>query len=139
MHLDATAHGVFPIAPTPFHADGRLDEASIDRLIEAYVVAGASGVTVLGIMGEAPKLEPDESLAIARRFIAGMGDRPVVVGVSAPGFAAMRRLSQAVMERGAAAVRPCQACAPTSRSQAITARPSRPSAPTFPSSSRIIR
>jgi 4-hydroxy-tetrahydrodipicolinate synthase len=104
MRLDATASGLYPIAPTPFHSDGRLDEASVDTLIERYLAAGATGVTVLGIMGEAPKLEPDESLAITARFIDGMGRLPVIVGVSAPGFAAMRSLARAVMERGAAGV-----------------------------------
>ncbi|MGL4288817.1 MAG: dihydrodipicolinate synthase family protein [Phreatobacter sp.] len=104
MMLTAEAQGVFPIAPTPFHADGRVDEASIDRLIAAYLSAGATGVTVLGIMGEAAKLEPEESLAIARRFITGMGALPVVVGVSAPGFAAMRALARSVMDEGAAGV-----------------------------------
>ena len=103
MLLDATAQGVFPIAPTPFHPDGRIDEGSIDRLIEAYRAAGAAGATVLGMMGEAPKLAPEESLAVASRFIDGMG-LPVIVGVSAPGFAAMRSLAHAVMERGAAGV-----------------------------------
>ncbi|WP_428032845.1 dihydrodipicolinate synthase family protein [Ancylobacter sp.] len=104
MKLDATAAGMFPIAPTPFHPDGRIDEASIDRLIERYLAAGADGVTVLGILGEAPKLEPEESLAITARFIDGFGAQPVIVGVSAPGFAAMRSLAHAVMERGAAGV-----------------------------------
>src|ERR1700759_2140853 len=104
MLLDSTASGLFPIAPTPFHPDGRLDEGSIDTLIARYLAAGATGVTVLGIMGEAPKLEPDESLRITARFIDGMGKLPVIVGVSAPGFAAMRSLAQAVMNRGAAGV-----------------------------------
>ncbi|MFG1376004.1 dihydrodipicolinate synthase family protein [Xanthobacter autotrophicus] len=104
MKLDATAAGMFPIAPTPFHPDGRIDEASIDRLIERYRAAGADGVTVLGILGEAPKLEPEESLAITARFIDGFGGLPVIVGVSAPGFAAMRSLAHAAMERGAAGV-----------------------------------
>ncbi|MBS4045601.1 MAG: dihydrodipicolinate synthase family protein [Alphaproteobacteria bacterium] len=104
MRLDHTAAGVFPIAPTAFHPDGRIDEASTDRLIEAYLAAGSTGVTVLGIMGEAPKLEPEESLAIATRFIKGMKNLPVIVGVSAPGFAAMRSLARASMERGAAGV-----------------------------------
>ncbi len=107
MALDATAAGLFPIAPTPFHADGRIDEASIDTLMERYVAAGATGatgVTVLGIMGEAPKLEPDESLAIASRFVTGMAGLPVIVGVSAPGFAAMRALARAAMDKGAAGV-----------------------------------
>ena len=103
MRLDATAHGVYPIAPTPFHADGRIDEDSIDRLCEAYRACGATGATVLGIMGEAPKLEPEESLAVATRFIERLG-LPVIVGVSAPGFAAMRSLARAVMGRGAAGV-----------------------------------
>ena len=102
--LTAEAKGVFPIAPTPFLADGRIDEASIDRLVEAYRAAGATGLTVLGIMGEASKLEPEEALAIARRFIRGMAGLPVIVGVSAPGFAAMRSLAHATMAAGAAGV-----------------------------------
>jgi 4-hydroxy-tetrahydrodipicolinate synthase len=104
MRLDVNAQGIYPIAPTPFHADGRIDEASIDRLTEAYMACGAQGATVLGIMGEAPKLEPAESIAVAARFIEGMGKLPVIVGVSAPGFAAMRSLARTVMERGAAGV-----------------------------------
>ena len=104
MRLDHTAAGVFPIAPTAFHPDGRIDEASTDKLIDTYLAAGSTGVTVLGIMGEAPKLEPEESLAIAMRFIRGMKNLPVIVGVSAAGFAAMRSLARASMERGAAGV-----------------------------------
>jgi 4-hydroxy-tetrahydrodipicolinate synthase len=104
MLLDTTASGLFPIAPTPFHPDGRVDYASVDTLIQRYIAAKATGVTVLGIMGEAPKLEPEESLEITARFIDGMGKLPVIVGVSAPGFAAMRSLARAVMERGAAGV-----------------------------------
>lgn len=73
-------------------------------LVERYLAAGANGVTVLGIMGEAPKLEPDELLQIAARFIDRMGRLPVIIGVSAPGFAAMRSLARSVMDQGAAGV-----------------------------------
>ncbi len=104
MALTAEAAGLFPIAPTPFLPDGRIDVASVDTLMERYLAAGATGVTVLGIMGEAPKLEPDESLDIASRFVTGMAGLPVIVGVSAPGFAAMRSLARAVMDKGAAGV-----------------------------------
>jgi 4-hydroxy-tetrahydrodipicolinate synthase len=104
MPLDHTAAGLFPIAPTPFHPDGRIDEASIETLVARYLGAGATGVTVLGIMGEAPKMEAEESLAITRRWIAGMGRLPVIVGVSSPGFAVMRSLARGVMEAGAAGV-----------------------------------
>ena len=104
MLLDTTAAGLFLIAPTPFHPDGAIDERSIDTLISRYLKAGATGITVLGIMGEAPKMEAGESLAIVRQFIKGMGKLPVIVGVSAPRFAAMRALSRQSMEMGAAGV-----------------------------------
>ena len=45
--LDASANGVYVIAPTPFHADGRVDEASIDRMTDFFLGAGATGITVL--------------------------------------------------------------------------------------------
>ena len=104
MRLPADAQGVYPIAPTPFHADGRIDHASIDRLVDFYLEVGASGLTVLGQLGEAPKLEHAESLDVATRMIRRAAALPVIVGVSAPGFAAMRALTREVMERGAAGV-----------------------------------
>lgn len=104
MPLDHTAKGVFPIAPTPFHADGRLDLDSVDRMTDFYIQAGATGMTVLGVMGEAPKLDGAEALEVATRFIRRAPKLPVIVGVSAPGFAAMRGLARAAMDAGAAGV-----------------------------------
>jgi 4-hydroxy-tetrahydrodipicolinate synthase len=104
MLLTADARGVFPIAPTPFLDDGTIYLPSIDRLAEFYGRIGATGLTVLGQLGEAPKLEHAESVAVARRFIARAAALPVVVGVSAPGFAAMRVLALEVMAAGAAGV-----------------------------------
>jgi 4-hydroxy-tetrahydrodipicolinate synthase len=101
--LDETARGVFTIATTPFLPDGALDFDSLDRLIDAYVEKGATGLTILGMMGEAGKLTADESIAITRRVIART-KVPVIVGVSSPGFAAMRDLSQEAMDAGAAGV-----------------------------------
>ena len=104
MRLDASAKGVYVIAPTPFHDDGRIDEASIDRMVAFFGEAGCDGITVLGQMGEAPKLDHEEAVAVAARVIRRAGAMPVVVGVSAPGFAAMRALTQSVMEAGATGV-----------------------------------
>lgn len=104
MPLTADARGVYPIAPTPFHDDGRVDTASIDRLVDFYLAIGATGLTVLGQLGEAPKLEHAESVAVAAQMIRRAGALPTIVGVSAPGFAAMRALTREVMERGAAGV-----------------------------------
>ena len=64
------------------------------ELIDALLESGATGLTVLGQLGEAAKLEHAESLAVAERMIRRAGPLPVVVGVSAPGFAAMRALTR---------------------------------------------
>ncbi|MGZ5106333.1 MAG: dihydrodipicolinate synthase family protein [Usitatibacter sp.] len=103
MRLDSSAKGVFVIAPTPFHPDGRIDEASIDRMTDFFIKAGVDGMTVLGQLGEAPKMEHNESVGIVKRVI-GRFAKPVVVGVSAPGFAAMRALTHDAMAAGAAGV-----------------------------------
>jgi 4-hydroxy-tetrahydrodipicolinate synthase len=104
MPLTAQSGGVFPIAPTPFLPSGEIDWASVDKLFAHYRTIGSDGLTVLGMMGEAPKLEPAEALALVKRAVAIMGELPVIVGVSAPGLSAMRSMTRDVMEAGAAGV-----------------------------------
>jgi 4-hydroxy-tetrahydrodipicolinate synthase len=103
MKLRDQAKGVYVIAPTPFHPDGRIDEPSIDRMTDFFLKAGVTGMTVLGQLGEAPKMTHAESVGIVKRVIA-RANVPIVVGVSAPGFAAMRALTQDVMALGATGV-----------------------------------
>src|SRR6201747_2128508 len=100
--LTAQAAGTFAIAPTPFHEDGRIDEKSIDRLTDFYTEVGCEGVTVLGMLGEAPKLEASEAEQVATRFVKRAKNMQIIVGVSAPGFAAMRSLARASIDAGAA-------------------------------------
>ena len=88
-----SARGVYVIAPTPFLDDGRIDNDSVDRMTDFYLAAGVTGITVLGEMGEAPKLEQREALDVAERVIR-RSTVPVIVGVSAPGFAATRPLAR---------------------------------------------
>jgi 4-hydroxy-tetrahydrodipicolinate synthase len=103
--LDETATGVFVIAVTPFTETGALDLESTDRMVDFYLEKGATGLTVLGMMGEAPKLTGEESAIVVRRVLARVAGRvPVVVGVSAPGFAPMKELADQVMAAGAAGV-----------------------------------
>jgi len=104
MKLTHQAAGTFAISPTPFHDDGRIDDKSIDRLTDFYTEVGCDGVTVLGILGEAPKLEASEAEAVATRFVKRAKNLQVIVGVSAPGFAAMRSLARKSMDAGAAGV-----------------------------------
>ena len=105
MRLNETARGVFVIAVTPFTDSGELDFASTDRLVDFYLERGATGLTILGIMGEAPKLTAEESRRFVRAVLARVAGRvPVVVGVSSPGFATMRELTADCMDAGAAGV-----------------------------------
>lgn len=103
MTFSIESKGVYAIAATPFLEDGSIDFPSVDRLTDFYQDSGCSGITILGIMGEAPKLEPEESRAIIQRVVS-RSRIPIIVGVSAPGFAAMRSLSRSAMDMGAAGV-----------------------------------
>ena len=103
MKLTSEAQGVYVIAPTPFHPDGRIDESSVDRMTDFFIGAGVTGMTVLGQLGEAPKMAHEESVSIVKRVLKRF-ELPVIVGVSAPGFAAMRALTRDVMDLGAAGV-----------------------------------
>lgn len=102
--INSDTKGVFVIAVTPFADDLSIDLASVDRMIDFYFAKGADGLTILGMMGEAPKLTQQEAIEITRRTIARSGDKPVIVGVSAPGLAAIGELTRAVMDLGAAGV-----------------------------------
>ncbi len=103
IHRDQ--RGVFIIAATPFREDRALDLESADRLVDFYLSHGVSGITVLGIMGEAAKLAPDEAETFLARVLARTGARiPVLVGVSAGGLDVMARFARGAMEAGAAGV-----------------------------------
>jgi 4-hydroxy-tetrahydrodipicolinate synthase len=102
--ISAETSGVFVIACTPFAENGAIDTASIDSMIDFYFEKGADGLTILGMMGEAPKLTQAESIDITRQTLARSAAKPVVVGVSAPGLAAIGELTKAVMDLGAAGV-----------------------------------
>src|SRR5436305_1053420 len=78
--LDTSANGVYIIAATPFTDDGAVDTTSLDRLMDFYVGCGITGVTVLGIMGEAPKLTHDEAVALTRQVVRRVNGLPVIVG-----------------------------------------------------------
>ncbi len=103
--LDETARGVYIISATPFLEDGSLDLESTDRLADFYIEQGVSGITVLGMMGEAQKMAPEESEAFLLRMLKRVdGKVPVVVGVSNAGLDNLVHLSAFSMDNGAAGV-----------------------------------
>lgn len=103
--LTGESAGVFVIAATPFDDAGALDFSSTDSLVDFYLAAGADGLTVLGMMGEAGKLSPQESTSFLERVLARVAGRiPVVVGVSNSGTDNLVSFSHRSMELGAAGV-----------------------------------
>jgi 4-hydroxy-tetrahydrodipicolinate synthase len=103
--LNEQARGVYVIAATPFEDDGGLDLASTDRMVDFYLEAGVTGMTILGIMGEATKLTPDEQQSFMTRVLDRVGGRvPVVVGASNPGTNNLAAFAHRAMDGGAAGV-----------------------------------
>lgn len=103
--IHRNSDGVFIIAATPFDDSGDIDYDSTDRMVDFYLETGVSGMTILGIMGEAPKMAGDEAARFARHVLARVGGRvPVVVGVSAAGLDNMARLAATAMDAGAGGV-----------------------------------
>jgi 4-hydroxy-tetrahydrodipicolinate synthase len=103
--LDESASGVYIISATPFTENGEVDLESADRLVDFYIEKGVSGITVLGMMGEAQKMAPDESRAFLERVMKRVDDKlPVIVGVSDPGLDNLVHLSRFSMDQGAAGV-----------------------------------
>jgi 4-hydroxy-tetrahydrodipicolinate synthase len=99
------SRGVFIISVTPFTDGGDVDWPSVDSLVEFYLGKGVSGVTILGMMGEAQKLSDTESAAFAKYIIDRVAGRvPVIVGVSHAGTDNLVHLSKTAVDVGASGV-----------------------------------
>lgn len=80
--MSNTFHGVIPPVVTPLNADGSLDHASYERLLEKLIAAGVHGVFILGSSGEVAYLGDaarKEVMETAVRVVAGRV--PVMAGV----------------------------------------------------------
>jgi 4-hydroxy-tetrahydrodipicolinate synthase len=62
------------------------------------------GLLILGVMGEAPKLLPDERRAVIDTTVRASAGKPVVVGATQPSVAGTGALARAAEDAGAAAV-----------------------------------
>ncbi|MBI1848377.1 MAG: dihydrodipicolinate synthase family protein [Candidatus Rokubacteria bacterium] len=97
--------GVFHIMATPFADDGTLDEDGLPRLVECARASGVSGLTILGIAGEAHRLTDEERRRVVGAVVKEAAGRvPVAVGVSAPGTHLAAAFARTAREHGAAAV-----------------------------------
>ena len=82
MHtFDRDARGVYLITVTPFTDSGALDLASTDRMVDFCLDRGVTGLTILGIMGEATKLTAEESRTFTRQVVQRVRGRVPIVSV----------------------------------------------------------
>jgi len=104
-NLDESAKGVCAILATPFTDEGVLDRSSMGSLVEFYLGHGADAVTILGMMGEAQKLDALENAAVIDDTLSAVaGSVPVIVGVSSAGVKMTADLTKQAMDKGAAGV-----------------------------------
>ncbi|MCP5083962.1 MAG: dihydrodipicolinate synthase family protein [Alphaproteobacteria bacterium] len=103
--INEKTEGVYIISATPFAQGGLIDLASADRLVEFYIGHGVTGITILGMMGEANKLTAEEADGFMHHMLGRVAGRvPVVVGVSGAGIGNLAHLSKQSMDAGAAGV-----------------------------------
>jgi 4-hydroxy-tetrahydrodipicolinate synthase len=96
--------GVIPILVTPFDDKGRIDEESLERLIEFNIAAGVHGLGV-AIGSEVFKLSEAERAQVTRRVVATVGRRvPVVINTGAGGTDLAVGYSRSAEEAGADAL-----------------------------------
>ena len=74
--------GVWGILATPFDSNGALERAGLERQVQIYRDAGAAGLVVLGVFGEAAKLNSAEKRTAVAAVTEACEDLPVVVGLT---------------------------------------------------------
>jgi 4-hydroxy-tetrahydrodipicolinate synthase len=80
--LTPLARGVWGVVATPFADDSlKIDEASLARLAQHYEKIGATGLTALGVFGEAASLSTLERRLVLEVLSAAVS-LPLVVGVT---------------------------------------------------------
>jgi 4-hydroxy-tetrahydrodipicolinate synthase len=96
--------GVFAVLPTAFHDDGDVDLEGTAAVARASVEAGAAGLTVLGVMGEAAELSEEERGLVLAAVREAAGGRPIVLGVTGPSEEVVGDRARAAAAAGAAAL-----------------------------------
>ena len=75
--------GILPVAPTPFHADGRVDEEGMRRVIDCMIDQGVDAICILANYSEQFLLSDDERALLMRISLEHAAGRvPVIVTIS---------------------------------------------------------
>ena len=94
--------GVFPAVTTQFKTDGSLDLDATARHLDVLIDNGATGLVMLGSLGENVALEPAEKRAVMEMTIAqAKGRVPVLSGIAENSTAAAVRYAREMEKLGA--------------------------------------
>jgi 4-hydroxy-tetrahydrodipicolinate synthase len=96
--------GVFSVLPTAFYEDGALDLDGTAALARAHVEAGVTGLTSLGVMGEAAELTEEERGRVLATAIEAAAGLSIVVGVTGPSAEVVAARSRGAADAGVAGV-----------------------------------
>lgn len=82
----AALAGIYPITPTPFDEEGRIDVESIRTMTAFMLGCGVDGLAILGVMGEADRLTDAERDQVVEAFRRALpAGKALVVGAGAGG------------------------------------------------------
>ncbi|NMM43668.1 dihydrodipicolinate synthase family protein [Rhodospirillaceae bacterium KN72] len=75
--------GILPVAPTPFHEDGRVDEDGMRRVLDCMIDQGVDAICILANYSEQFLLSDDERALLMRISLEHVAGRvPVIVTIS---------------------------------------------------------
>lgn len=75
--------GILPVAPTPFHADGRVDEDGMRRVLDLMIDQGSDAICILANYSEQFVLSDEERAMLMKLSLEHVAGRvPVIVTVS---------------------------------------------------------
>ena len=78
-----TLAGILPVAPTPFLADGKVDEESMRRVIDCMIDQGVDAICILANYSEQFSLSDEERARLMRISLEHVAGRvPVIVTIS---------------------------------------------------------
>lgn len=112
--------GVYSVLATPFDAHGDVDVESLQRVIEAFITAGVTGFTALGVTSEVTRLTERERGVVLDTVMRSVDGRvPVVIGTTGDGLHTCLAFSRQAAEAGAAAIMVSPPRAPKLNSAAV--------------------
>jgi len=105
MKLTQPLTGILPIAPTPFHADGQVDEEGMRRVLDCMVDQGVDAICILANYSEQFLLSDEERALLMRLSLEHVAGRvPVIVTISHFSTDLVTRRAKAAEAMGAAMV-----------------------------------